>query len=297
MMTTHAERSNIVSVQAKPAPAGSHIGGLLIDAGRINPQDAERILRYAKERNIRFGDAATELGLVTRAEIDQIIAQQFDYPYLTPGSSQVSPEVIAAYTPFSDQVEALRALRSQLLLRWFEKETEQNKLAVVSSDRGDGRSYLAANLAVVCSQLGERTLLVDADLRNSRQHTLFGLANGIGLSTILSGRANLDAIQRVSAFVALSVLPAGPNPPNPQELVNRGGFSSLMSDVGKQYDVVIIDTAADNVSADAHTIAAQVGGALLLTRANRTKLDRVKSLSDGLTASGVTVVGAVLNER
>jgi protein-tyrosine kinase len=296
-MNGPAERSNVVSVAGKGGPSATQIGALLVDAGRIIPQDAERILRHAKEHGIRFGDAAMQLGLVSREEIDRIVAQQFGYPYLVPGESAVSTEIVAAYAPFSAQVEGLRALRSQLLLRWFDGEAGRNKLAIVSPDRRDGRSYLTANLAVVFSQLGERTLLIDADLRNPRQHDIFGLSNSIGLSTILSGRASLEAIQRITSFVALSVLTAGPTPPNPQELVNRESFASLLDEVGRLYDVVLMDTAGATLSADAQAIAARAGGALVLVRANRTKLDRVKRVNEDLAASGISLVGAVVNQK
>src|SRR5690242_4819237 len=117
-MAMQVERSKVVAVPGKGA-SGNHLGALLIDAGKIIPQDAERILRHAKERGLRFGDAAIELGLVTKEEIERMVALQFGYSYVRPGESPVSQEVWAAYRPFTRQVEAFRALRSQLLVRWF----------------------------------------------------------------------------------------------------------------------------------------------------------------------------------
>ena len=109
---------------------------------------------------------------------------------MQPGQGNYSEELVAAYQPFSQQVEALRALRSQLMMRWF---NETNKsLAVVTANAGEGGSYLASNLAVMFSQLGERTLLIDANMRNPRQHIIFNLKENRGLSDILAGRAGLD---------------------------------------------------------------------------------------------------------
>ena len=88
-------------------------------------------------------------------------------------------------------------------------------LTIVGAERGEGRTYLAANLAIVFSQLGERTLLVDADLREPRQHFLFHLENQVGFSTLLAGRSREEAIVRIPDLAGLSVLPAGPTPPNP----------------------------------------------------------------------------------
>ena len=295
-MAIQPEIRNVLTVATKPQITASHIGALLIDSGKIIPQDVERILRHAREHGMRFGDAAVQLGLLPRDEIDRVVAQQFDYPYLVPGESAVSPEVVAAYKPFDRQVESLRALRSQLHLRWLGNGQSKNRLAIVSVDRREGRSYLAANLAVVFSQLGEHTLLVDADLRNARQHDIFGLPNTVGLSTVLSGRANLEVIHRIPAFVALSVLTSGPLPPNPQELKNRANFTRLLDDVSEQFDVVLLDTPAAVLGADAHAIAARAGASLVVSRLNSTRLRKLKDLTEDLTGNGATVLGSVLNE-
>ncbi len=272
------------------------MGVMLIDAGRIRPEDAERILRHAKERSLRFGDAAISLGLVKSEDIQQALASQFDYPYLRSGDSRVSRDVIAAWAPFSSQVEALRALRSQLLLRWFTGEPKRKSLAIVSAARGDGRSHIAANLAVVFSQLGERTLLMDADMRSARQHELFGVSNSVGLSTVLAERGGLEAIQRVPAFMDLSVLPAGPTPPNPLELLGRGTFSNLMEDVGSRFDVVIIDTPPAAQGSDFQLVLSKGSGALLVARRNRTGVNECGALVDAVTAASATLVGSVLND-
>jgi len=152
----------------------------LATPGKLTPEEGERILRHARDKGLRFGDAAVALKLVSQDDIAQMLARQFDYPYLVPGQSNVSPEVVAAWSPFSQQMEALRALRSQLLMRWFTGEKDRRSLAIVSPGRGEGRSHLAANLAVKFSQMGEKTLLIDADLRSPRQHSLFGLGHVTG---------------------------------------------------------------------------------------------------------------------
>src|SRR3990172_66679 len=79
------------------------IGAILIDAGKLTPEDAERILRRQREQGLRFGDAATKLGLITQADIEFVLSRQFDYPYLLRGQSEVSEDLVAAYTPFTPQ--------------------------------------------------------------------------------------------------------------------------------------------------------------------------------------------------
>ncbi len=215
------------------------IGAILVDAGRLKIEDAERILHLQKEQGLRFGDAALKFGLITKADIDFALASQFDYPYLLRGESAVSEEVVAAYAPFTPQVEALRALRSQLMLRWFDTDLSRKALAIVSAERNEGRSFIAANLAVAFSQLGEHTLLIDADLRNPSQHRFFGLDNRSGLSAVLSGRGGPDTIQRIPALRDLCVLTAGAQPPNPSELLARPLFAQLLQESAKEFDVIL----------------------------------------------------------
>lgn len=272
------------------------IGAILIDAGKLTPEEAERILRLQREQGLRFGDAATKLGLITQADIEFVLSRQFDYPYLLRGQSEVSEDLVAAYAPFSPQVETLRALRSQLMVRWFDTDPARKALAVVSAARNEGRSFIAANLAVVFSQLGEHTLLIDADLRNPCQHKLFSLDNRAGLSAVLSGRAGPEAIQRIPALRDFSVLPAGALPPNPLELLARPLFLQLLHELANEFDVIVLDSPAAAEYADAQTLAERAGAALIVTRRNATRISQVRRVIDALSQGRTTVVGTVLNE-
>jgi protein-tyrosine kinase len=272
------------------------IGGVLIHAGRLRPEDAEQILRLQREKGLRFGEAAKELGLLTQADIEFALSRQFDYPYLQRGESKVSEEIVAAYAPFSSQAETLRAVRSQLMLRWFDNDPARKALAIISAARKEGRSYIAANLAVVFSQLGERTLLIDADLRHARQHKFFGLEDRAGLSAVLSGRAGLEAIQRIPALLNLSVLPAGVLPPNPQELLARPLFAQLLHELPAHFDIILLDSPAAAETSDAQTLAVRAGAALIVARRNAARLWRVRGISDSMLQAKATIVGAVFND-
>lgn len=278
-----------------PEGAGRAIGQILVEAGRLSPLDAERILALAQDRHGRFGEAGLALGLITDDDLRYALSVQFDYPYLG-ANSGLSRELVAAYQPASAQVEELRALRSQLMLRWFATAPERKGLAVVSAGRGEGRSRLVANLAIVFSQLGERTLLIDADLRGSRQHQLFDLGDHAGLSDMLAGRAGLEALVPIAPLRDLTVLPAGAQPPNPQELLGRPQFLKLLQSLSEAYDVILMDTPAASSCADAHTVAARAGAALLVARQGQTSLPRLAQLTHGLREWGVGVVGSVLNQ-
>lgn len=278
-----------------PLSEERRIGQILLDSGKITAQDAERILRLQKEQGLLFGDAAKKLGLVSEADIQEVLSLQFDYPYLVEGQGKLSDDLVAAYQPFNPQVEALRTLRTQLMLRWF--GPEQKALAVISAERGEGRSYVAGNLAVVFSQLGERTLLIDADLRHPRQREMFSIPPGKGLSDILAGKASEEVISRVPVFSDLCVLPAGTLAPNPQELLNRPQFSQLLGGLlAQRYDVVLLDTSAGMLTADAQTVAAGAGGALVVARQDVTRLSAANRLSTVIANAGSKIIGAVLNK-
>lgn len=278
------------------AAARRSIGAILIDAGRLKVEDAERILTLQREHGMPFGDAALRLKLLTQEDIDFALSRQFEYPYLLRGQSLVSEEVTAAYAPFTPQVEALRALRSQLMLRWFDTDPAHRALAIVSSESKEGRSYIAANLAVVFSQLGERTLLIDADMRKPSQHRLFGIENRTGLSAVLSGRSSTDAIQRIPSLLDLSVLSAGALAPNPSELLARPLFRQMLLGLAKEYGVILLDTSAAGETSDALSVSISAGAALIVVRKNAARVWKVRGVADGAAQGTATLVGTVLND-
>lgn len=281
------------SISINAARTGK-IGRLLIQQGKISTDDVEKILVAQEKLGLMFGETAVKLGLITEVDVRQVLALQFNYPYLQSDQGQFSAELVAAYQPFSPQVEALRALRSQLMMRWF---NESNKaLAIVTANAGEGGSYLAANLAVMFSQLGERTLLVDANMRDPRQQSIFNIKENRGLSDIIAGRAGLDAVNQVDFFDELSVVTAGTIPPNPQELLNRASFTYFMNQAASQYDVVLVDTPPAMESADAQATVARCGGALLVSRLNQTRLSDITEVRNQIAVTGARIVGAVIND-
>lgn len=275
-----------------PMSKQTNIGRLLLEMGKLTPEQAERVLLTQKEMGMRFGEAAEYLGFITQDDIQKVLARQFDYPYLQKTEAAFPEELVAAYRPFTPQVETLRAIRSQLMLRWFTKD--RRALAIVSVDADPGVSIFSANLAIVFSQLGEQTLLVDANLREPRQQKLFSLANNIGLSDILAGRADQVEIAKISSFVDLSVLAAGTQPPNPQELLSRETFTLFNAQLEQNYDVILYDTTAFNTASDALIIATRVGGVLVVVQQEKSRVTDVNLLCEEFTRNGVEVVGIVM---
>jgi protein-tyrosine kinase len=146
----------------------------------------------------------------------------------------------------------------------------------------------------VFSQLGENTLLVDANLRQPSQHEIFALKGRQGLSDVLAGRAELDAVAKVDSFVSLSVLAAGTLPPNPQELLARPGSAALNAKLESRYDVTLYDVAASASGLDALILAARTGGALIVARKNHSRLADINTLASQIAGNGGTVLGSVL---
>ena len=285
----------VTMMSTKVRNADRSIGAILIDAGRLAATDAERILNFQKQSSLRFGEAGIELGLINDADILYALSLQFDYPYLQPGPHwPISAEVVAAYRPFSPEGEGLRALRSQLQLRWFGDRGTRTSLAVVGTTRGEGRSYLAANLAVTFAQLGERTLLIDANLREPRQHKLFKIENQSGLSNLLAGRMQEQVVTFVYGIPGLAVLPSGPIPPNPSELLSRPALTRILQQSMSTFDIVLVDTPAIVRGTDAMMLARAAGASLVVARTSITRMDAFSEAIDAMTGAGIHVVGSVL---
>ena len=269
-----------------------NIGRILLDMGRLTPEQAEQVLIAQKDLGMRFGEAAEYLGFITQDDIQKVLAHQFDYPYLQKRDIALPEELIAAYRPNTPQVETLRAIRSQLMLRWFTRE--RRSLVVVSVDPDAGVSVFCANLAIVFSQLGEQTLLVDSNMREPRLQKMFSLATNMGLSDILTGRAGHDEIVKIDSFVDLSVLGAGTTPPNPQELLSRESFTLFNAQLEQNYDIIFYDTSSFNTAADALIVASRVGGVLVVVQEGKSRVNDLNLLCEQFVRNGVEVVGVVM---
>ena len=288
---------NVLPLEGGPRPLGTggrHIGAILMDEGKLSASDAEQVLQRQRELGWRFGEAAIELNLITDSDLRQALAKQYEFPYLVSGPDGVSRELIAAWDPFHPTVEELRSVRTQLLIRWFNPEAGHRTLAVASASAREGRSFVAANLAVVFSQLGQRTLLIDADFRAPRQQSIFNIPDRFGLSSVLSGRSDLSAALPVSGLTGLAVLPAGPLPPNPLELLSRASFAAVLAKAQSEYDVVLIDTPPAAEYADAQCIAYRARDVLLVTRQHHSRIAHTEAAVRELSDASARVVGTVM---
>lgn len=276
--------------------ADQSMGEILVNLGKLSSEDIDKIITYQRAKGRYFGEAAVELNLVSQEHILQALSIQFGYTY-DPDEEKLSKEMVMAYSPFDEQAEEFRAIRSRLLSNWL---TPQSKtLAIVSPEAKAGRSYVAANLALAFSQLGRHTLLIDADLRNPRQHKIFNFTRKIGFSMMLAGRARIEDLDtlpdQISSFQHLSILGCGAPPPNPAELLSRDVYPRILRKLEKYYDAIIIDTPPARYQADVSAIAAGAGSALIVTRECQTRISETNDLLSLLKQVGANVVGAVLN--
>ncbi len=273
------------------------IGDIIRQSNNLTPDQVEKVVTYQRQNGVKFGEAAVALGFAKREDVLWALSQQFHYPYSASPSEKVSHELVVASEPFGEAAEVFRDLRSQLITTLYAGNVPRCALAVVSPEAGDGKSFFAANIAVAFSQLGGRTLLVDADMRTPRQHEIFGIQNGSGLSTILSGRSETNVIRPVADLPSLYLLPVGVVPPNPTELVQRPAFPLLIAELMTKFDYVVVDTPAASHGSDARVIAGACGAAVVVGRKGTSKMENLQKLIASVQKTSAKVVGAIMNDH
>lgn len=277
------------------------IGDIIRDTRNLSADQVGQILAHQKTHGVKFGEAAIALGYATADDVLHALAQQFNYAYGGADSEQANPELVVLNQPFTQQAEAFRAIRAQILLRTQPGSAEgapraKKALAVVSPNTGDGKTFFCANLAVALAQLGGRTLIVDADLRGPRLHEVFGVDGSTGLSGLLAGRRGDNVVRQVKAVPNLFVLPVGISPPNPLELLQGPAFGLLLHELLKKFDHVVVDTPAGQYGADGIVAAARCGVALVVARKDAARIGALQELVQNLSATGAQVAGVVMNE-
>lgn len=196
---------------------------------------------------------------------------------------------------FSPRSERILALRTELLLTQSHAQSQCCMIAVVSAFPGEGRSRLAAELAVSFAQLRDSTLLVDADMRRPTQHFLFQGADRAGGLAKAIAAGSQPAVQPVEGLAELSLLSAGILPQNPLDLLSDVRFEDLIASWASHYRFVIFDTPPVSECADALAVARVAGRALVVCRANQTTYEGARSMLRRLALTQAEVLGAVVN--
>jgi capsular exopolysaccharide synthesis family protein len=199
----------------------------------------------------------------------------------------------ALLKPDSQAAEAFRMIRTAI---YFGRNRQQKSLMITSAAPNDGKSTVASNLAITLAQAGDRTVMVDADLRRGSQHIIFGVSNAVGLSNLLAGQAELsDVIQR-TGHDNLDLLPSGGVPSNPSELLNSPKFAALLRHLSKWYDRIILDAPPTAGLADPLILGAISDGTLLVIRPSRSSRSRSEAMCASLSSVGARFIGIVAND-
>ena len=201
--------------------------------------------------------------------------------------------LIVALHPKSPASEAFRSLRTNLHFAGSRKSTQI--IMVTSAGPGEGKSTTLANLGVTMAQSGKRVLVIDADLRRPTQHKIFSVSSQPGLSNLLVDSAKPDDVIRPTRIDHLALLPSGPIPPNPSELLDSPEAEALWPRLAQGYDQILIDTPPALAVTDAMVLASQVDGVVVVVEAGETRRDKAKESVDMLNRAGGRVLGAVLN--
>jgi capsular exopolysaccharide synthesis family protein len=208
-------------------------------------------------------------------------------------AGEVGQELISLYEKHSANVEAFKALRTSVLLSSSNKPPES--ILITSMMPGEGKTMIAANLAITIAQTGQRVLLIDGDMRKPQLHRIFKLNSRLnGLSTFLAGAGSEEICQQ-GPLASLSIITAGPLPPNPSELLSSAKLKELLQEQHNKYDFVIFDSAPIISVTDSLMISRTVDGVIVVTRAAATTYDVVRKGIKTLTDVNANVLGMVVN--
>jgi polysaccharide biosynthesis transport protein len=253
--------------------------GLVIGLG------AALVLEYMDDRVRTRADLERALG--TRPALGLV-------PKVNDWRDRKEPLLVSEQRPKSPPAEAYRSLRTAI--RFMSLDRPLRVLQVTSPTAAEGKTTTSANLAVSIAQTGQRVALVSCDLRKPRLHEFFGLDVGPGFTSVLVGESRLDqALREVEGVENLFVLPSGPVPPNPSELLSSIKTQQLFRNLAEDFDLVIVDSPPVLPVSDASVIAAWADGVLLVTASRvSTRRDTRRSI-EVLERVNAVVIGAVLN--
>jgi protein-tyrosine kinase len=279
----------------------------------LSNEALENINELMHKLQIRFADAALHTGVITQDELDramdwirhravqrgrgiieEVLRRQVRREVVLWQGDQLRPSeaLVLAHDPKHPRSETLRSLRTELLLR-TRNMGGTGVLAVLSPCASEGRSQLAAELAIAFAQLGRRTLLIDADLRRPRQHVLFGSENNNGLAQALVDGGPIH-LRGIEGLPQMALLTSGALPPNPLELLAGNRFERLLAEWRRSFEFVILDTPPAGESSDAITVATATGQVLMVSRANATPFRALKEMYRKLEATHARTLGAVI---
>lgn len=294
--------------------ADEELSSALLLLNRISQDAVEQINELMKRSHLRFAEAALQSGAVSQQEIDEAqdwigkrglgrpgglieemlrrTARKRDVILWEHDQLEPSTDITLAHQPDHAYSEAVRTLRTELLLRC---RGTRGIIAVLSPSAGDGRSKLAAELAIAFAQLERRTLLVDADLRKPSLHRLFATDNELGLVQALTS-GGTHHFHGIKGLPEMALITSGEVPQNPLELISGRGFERAIREWRRNFEFVILDTPPVTRYSDAAAIAAIAGNVLVLGRAESTRFKDLSEVYRNLSAAHCRILGAAINK-
>ncbi|HTQ06391.1 MAG TPA: polysaccharide biosynthesis tyrosine autokinase [Polyangiaceae bacterium] len=210
-----------------------------------------------------------------------------------PAPERMVPEMLVHHYPKSAAAEAARAIRTNLLLT--SPDRPYKTLLVTSPSPAEGKTMVAASVAIAMSQAGQRVCLVDCDLRRPRVHSVFGSPIDPGVTVAMLDPSRLDEAIIKTPAPNLWVLPAGPTPPNPADLMHSEAFGRLLEALQSRFDRIVIDSPPAGIVTDSVVLSTRVDATLLVVRARRTRRDSARRALRALMDVGGTVPGFIMN--
>jgi polysaccharide biosynthesis transport protein len=286
------------------------------NAGALEVSVVEQAMtpdKPSKPRKLLILGLATILGMVTGlggalvrgwtdgriASADEILATLgmpvlCAIPHIRNATSPMARGQMVHLDPNSEPAEAYRAVRTSV--DYHMRRAQAKTLLVTSPLSGDGKSTLVSNLAIAMAQAGDRTLVIDADLRHPSIHNIFQATSGPGLVGVLAGRSTVEKAVNGTTIDGLELLPCGPIPPNPSEILSSRQFAELLRLLGQQYDRILIDSPPVMPLADARSLAGLCDRTLLVLRANKSTRKASEDTCAALASVGARLLGVVVND-
>lgn len=202
--------------------------------------------------------------------------------------------LITSINPKSPISEQYRTIRTSIEFKMADQDMKT--FLVTSPEAAAGKSTTIANLAITFAQQGKKVLLIDADLRKPSVHMSFRISNNKGLTNLLAQQISInDALQGTKFVENLAIIPSGPIPPNPSELLSSKAMQKLIKQIESSFDIILIDTPPLGAVTDAQVLSRFVDGILVVTRAYQTKKEDLVKTKKLLDQVGANVLGVVLH--
>jgi polysaccharide biosynthesis transport protein len=210
-----------------------------------------------------------------------------------PTVAEGDPELLAYEHPNSALAEAARGIRTNLI--FMSPDQPYRRLLVTSAAPGEGKTTVASSIAIAMAMAAQRVLLIDCDLRRPRLHKVYGRTNAVGVTTVTLDLGILDSESLSTKVPNLDLLPSGPIVPNPAEFLQSEAFSTLLKELARRYDRIVIDSPPSLVVSDGAILSTQVDGVVFVVRASKTQREMARKAVRSITDVSGKLVGVVLN--